>query len=61
MRAVMTANIIIKSVFTICVTAAAIYFNNARIMWWYMVVPFLGYDYKETPTKKGKDNEQRAD
>ena len=59
MRAVMTANVIIKSVFAVCVTVAAMYFNNAWILWWYMVVPFLGSEYKETPIKKGADNEKR--
>lgn len=53
MKATMTCNAIIKSVFALCVTAAAIYFNNANVLWWYIVVPFLGYDYKETPVKKG--------
>lgn len=59
MKTVIIANIIIKSVFALCVTMAAIYFNNAWVLWWYMVVPFLGYEYKEIPTKKGVDNEQR--
>ena len=60
MKTVMIANIIIKSVFALCVTMAAIYFKNAWILWWFMIVPFIGYDYKETPTKKGADND-RAD
>lgn len=46
MKTVMIANIIIKSVFALCVTMAAIYFNNAWVLWWYMVVPFLGYEYQ---------------
>ncbi len=53
MKAVMICNAVIKSVFALCVTAAAMYFNNVWILWWYMVLPFLGYDYKETPIKKG--------
>ena len=56
MRAVMICNAVIKSVFALCVTGAAIYFNNTWVLWWFMVLPFLGYDYKETPTKKGNDN-----
>ena len=59
MKFVIIGNIIIKSIFALCVTVAAIYFRNPNILWWYMVVPFLGYDYKETPIKKGADNEQR--
>jgi hypothetical protein len=54
MKAVMTANVIIKSVFAICVTVAAVYFNNSWILWWYMVVPFLGYSYESKPIKKGE-------
>lgn len=57
MRAVMACNTIIKSVFAMCVTAAAIWFNNASVLWWYMVLPFIGYEYKETPIKKGETNE----
>ena len=53
MKTVMIGNVVIKSVFAICVTAAAMYFNNAWILWWFIVLSFLGYDYKETPTKKG--------
>lgn len=49
----MLANTIIKVFYSFFVTAAAIYFNNAFILWWYMVLPFIGYDYKETPLKKG--------
>lgn len=50
MKSVMTANIIIKSVFAICVTAAACYFGNPVILGWYMLLPLLGYSYE---TKRG--------
>lgn len=52
MRAVMFCNAVIKSVFAVCVTGAAIYFNKAGVLWWFVLLPFLGYDYKSTPTKK---------
>lgn len=29
------ANIIIKSIFFICVTVAAVCFKNAHLLWWY--------------------------
>lgn len=61
MKTVMIGNMIIKSVFMICVTAAAIYFKNTWLTWWFICLPFLGYEYKETPTK-GADNErEKAD
>ena len=57
MKTVMLCNVLIKTAFAICVTVAAMYFKNAWILWWYMVVPLLGYDYKETPLqKKGADD-----
>lgn len=57
MKATMLCNIVIKSVFALCVTVAAIHFGNARILWWYILLLFMGYDYKETSGKKGTDNE----
>ena len=53
MKSVMTANIIIKTVFAICVTAAACYFGNPVILWWYMFIPLLGYSYE---TKRGEND-----
>ena len=58
MKSVILCNAIVMSVFALSVTAAAIYFNNASILWWYMVLPFLGYGYKETQTKKGATDER---
>lgn len=45
-------NIVLKCTYIICVTAAAIYFNSAAILWWYLLVFLLGYDY--TPKKEGQ-------
>lgn len=55
MKIVMVANILIASVFMICVTTLAIMFNSTSILWWFILVPFLGYTYKDTahPTEKG--------
>ena len=58
MKATMLCNIVIKSVFALCVTAAAIYFGNPRILWWYILLMFLGYDYKQTHTKEGAKDER---
>jgi hypothetical protein len=44
----MVANTIIKSIFVICVTALAIAFNNIDLLWWFVLLPFMGYGYKES-------------
>ena len=58
MKIVMIANIIIETVFTICVTMAAMYFNNAWILWWFVFMAFNSYRVKQTSTKEVVDNEQ---
>ena len=57
MKIVMIGNVIIKLIFMACVTTAAIYFNNAWILFWYICLPFIGYQYREKPIKKGSSNE----
>lgn len=32
----------LQSVFVICITTAAVSFDNAWILWWHMIVPFAG-------------------
>ena len=49
----MITNIIIKSVYIICITLMAIHFEKVGICWWYLLALFLGYDYKENPINKG--------
>lgn len=53
MKIVMIANILIRTVFMVCVTVLAIMFNRTNILWWFVLLPFLGYTYKETPIAKG--------
>lgn len=43
---VLILNILLKSVFVVCVTAAAIHFNNPNILWWYTFALLLGYNYE---------------
>lgn len=54
MKTVMIANIIIRSVFFICVTVAAIMFFKPVILCWYVLGIFLGFDYRENRRQKGK-------
>ena len=52
---VMIANILIKGVFTLSVTFAAVHFNNPWLMCWYLLLFGLGYDYKRETGEKKKD------
>ena len=58
MKEIMLANIIIMSVFAICVTCAAIYFNNPVILWWYLLLTMIGFTGKTKETTKGEQHEQ---
>ena len=53
MKTVLVTNVITKTVFAICVTILAISFNNISVLWWFILLPFLGCSYTETPIKKG--------
>lgn len=58
MKIVMIANILIKVIFMICVTILAITFSKTSLLWWFVLTPFLGYEYKTSnnsdhPTEKG--------
>lgn len=56
MRAVMIANIIIISTYAICVTFAAVHFNNPGILWWYLLMAGIGFSYKS-----GSDGKENSD
>ena len=55
------ANMVIESVYAVCITRAAIYFNNPWILWWYIPV-FLccGFNYKERRSTE-KESEKEND
>lgn len=59
MKTMMLANTIIMSVYAICVTCAAAYFNNPGILWWYLLLMLIGFTGKEKTTKttKGEAND----
>lgn len=44
---VMLGNVVIKSIYTICVTAASIYFNRPSLLWWYVLLLVIGYVWKD--------------
>lgn len=56
MRAVMIANTIIMATYVICVTFAAVHFNNPSILWWYLMMGVIGFTYKSGSDGKEKDN-----
>ena len=43
MKAVMIANTIIMSTYAVCVTLAAIHFDSPSILWWYVMLGFIGF------------------
>lgn len=53
MKIVMLCNIIVKLVFAICVTVAAIYFGRVGVLWWYLLLVGIGYEYHSEPPNKG--------
>lgn len=53
-KVMMIGNIIVDSVFFICVTAAAIYFRKPSILAWYLLKTVSFYHNK--PTKERDEN-----
>ena len=56
MKAVMIANTVIMSVYAICVTLAAVHFNNPGILWWYLMMGVIGFTYKSGSDGKENNN-----
>lgn len=52
---VMLANIVIKTVFIISITAAAIHFEKPSLLWWYVLAAFSGYSIE---TEKDTSDEK---
>ena len=55
----MIANIIIESVFMICVSILAIKFQNTSLLWWFVLIPFLGFSYKIKPNKEKENQNEK--
>ena len=54
MKTVMFANTMILIGYAVCVTCAAVYFDNPKILWWYVLLGFIGFSYKSGGTEDGK-------
>ena len=53
MKNVMIANAVIMSVYAMCVTYAAIQFDNPKLLWWYVLLTVIGFSYN----RKADDND----
>lgn len=51
----MLCNLITEATYIVCVTVAAMHFDKPSLLWWYIMVLFMGMSYKETPIKKEQD------
>ena len=40
----MLSNVLIKGIYAICVTVAAISFDKPVILWWYLLLLLVGYE-----------------
>ena len=47
MIAVMIANAVIMTSYAVCVTCAAIHFDNPKLLWWYLLLTVIGFTYKD--------------
>ena len=52
LKVVVLSSILIKITYCVCVTVAAIHFNNTNILWWYLMSFMFGYSYS-SDGKKG--------
>ena len=57
LKVVVLSNILIKIAYCVCVTVAAIHFNDSGILWWYLCAFMFGYSYHHNDGKESK-NEQ---
>lgn len=40
-------NVLLRVAAFVCITYAAIHFNNARVLWWYLAPVFMGISYSD--------------
>ena len=53
MKSVMFANVVIMATYAVCVTYAAVYFNNPKVLWWYLLLGVIGFTYKSGGADNG--------
>ena len=51
----MLCNVLIKGIYAICVTVAAISFDKPAILWWYLLLLLVGYEL----SSEHKNKEER--
>ena len=51
----MVANAVIIAVYVVCVTYAATFFDNSKLLWWYVLVTCIGFTYTH---RQEKNDEQ---
>lgn len=54
MKSVMLANVAIMTTYAVCVTCAAVCLDNPKILWWYVLLGFIGFSYKSGGAEDGK-------
>lgn len=54
-KTMIVGNIIMRSVFFICVTVAAIAFEKTGILWWYILGALMALDFKSRSKSNDKD------
>ena len=54
LKFVLLCSVILKIAYCVCVTVAAIHFNDTGILWWYLLVLAMGYSY----SSDGKDKKK---
>ena len=52
LKFVVLSGTLLKIVYCVCVTAAAIHFNDSSILWWYFLSCTLGYSYSSDGKKE---------
>lgn len=61
MKSIMIGNTIIKSVYTICVTVAAMHFDKPSLLFWLVMLIGIGYDFTSTnKNNSAKDGEKNV-
>lgn len=55
MKSVMVANTVIMTIYAVCVTCAAVYFDNPKLLWWYILLTMMGFTFKSKSEGEKED------